>query len=166
MFGKLTRLVDNARTLNANRVIANIFLDQRFQEFVLDLNRVDQIFEGGIQADGSDINSSNSSPGTYSRFTEQENQGRTFRFNKSTTKAKIAGDAYFLFNTGRLFDSFKIDVFNDSFDILAADTLDDGKSVLGEYGSNLLGLTPASIEILIEALNERVIPSILERLAA
>ena len=121
---------------------------RKVTEFILFLNQRIQIFEQGIQSDGNSVESTNTTPGVYSPLTEALNEGKNFTVLGSG-KQKIAGDRYFLFDTGKWFESFRVLVFQDRIEITAIATRGD-KNMLQEYGSQLLGLTDENIDVLAD----------------
>ena len=151
LFQPLRELTQKVIKLNQNRLLFEVIADNKdLQNEILDLNRVNQLFDEGIQADGNDLNSSNSTQGVYSSYTEQVNKGRVFTY-KGHSKSKIAGDKYFLYDSGFWFNSFKINASNNFFEIDAAPTR--GKTnMLDEYGSDILGLTDQSKQTLQKLL--------------
>ena len=154
MFEDLRRLAKGVLALNANLIIQQIILNNNFQEYILDLNRRDQLFEG-INSLGVELDS-------YSEFTEVLLEGdRANRFNyKGKSKKKLAGEPVFLFDTGEFYDSFTLEVNTDALIFDADPIKDDGTNLFNEFGSDILGLTPENTQKLVILLSEKVVPFI------
>ena len=164
-FQPLRNLANEIIQTDINKIVNSILKNTDFNSFVLDLNRIDQLFEQGIQVDGSAVTSGvtqqNSTPGVYGKFTEELNQGRSFQYKNSTSKSKTAGDAYNFYNTGSWFESFRLVLKDDSFIITASDV--HGFSMEGEYGQ-VLGLTEESLAEVIKALTPILRQRLINRL--
>ena len=156
MFQRLKKLAANTKTLKSKLIFRIVFQNNEVQTFVLDLNRIDQIFENNEQSDGSIIPSTNSTFAKYSPVTESLNRGKSFKFKNSSTKQKIAGDPYFLFDTGEWFNTFKVKVLDDGFVIQATDV--HGVDYKAEYGDKILGLNNESKNEIIK----KIIPFIIQ----
>ena len=141
-FKPLRDILNKAKKLDENRLMFEVLRnDTDLQDYILDLNRLEQLFKKGIQSDGADLVSTNSSVGTYGRFTEELNAGRSFTY-KGVSKSKIAGQKYFLYNDGLWFNSFRFNPSLNYFEI-NADSTRDNTNMLDEYG-DILGLTDES----------------------
>lgn len=155
-FDDLRRLANNAIALNADNLLRQIFLDKNFQKFIIDLNRREQLFLG--------INSLGIKLDSYSPVTEELNKGKTFTF-QGESKKKIAGEPIIVFDTGEVYDSFTLEAGVGSITI-DADTIKDGDDLLKTIDANLLGLTDEHLQLVIDALREKLIPILLELLQA
>lgn len=122
---------------------SEIFSMSEVQEFIIKLNRFNQIFIEGDTVDGFNI-------GTYSPFTEAVNQGRTFTLD-GVSKTKTAGRNIFLFDEGDFFRSFKVTVTSNGFSIYADDSGKYDEPLEKRYG-RLIGLSEESREKLKEFL--------------
>jgi len=105
------------------------------KEFIIKLNRFNQIFIDGETVDGYNI-------GVYSMLTETLNLGRTFVF-EGVAKTKRAGGNLILLDTGYFFKSFKVVVERDGFRITADDSTGKDKPLEKQYGQ-LVGLSRES----------------------
>ena len=160
MFEAIRDLTEKVKQLDEGK-LTNIYIsDNTIKEFILDLNRVEQLFKEGIQSDGSPLTSSNSTPGYYSSFTEQLNAGITFTY-KGESKQKIFGEPYFLYNEGKFFSTFVLIPLKDGFEI-QANPQRDNTNILDEFGQNVIGLTDESLQIFIDAFKE-VIPDLIRK---
>lgn len=143
---RLREVIDNVNKLDSGEILFDTLNDNNLSDYILDLNKL-QIFRDGLTGSGDDLTSSNSTEGYYSKFTEELNQGLSFSFG-GITKRKIAGDPYFLFDSGDYFKTFKIKLdVNGDFTISSKPT--DFKD--GDFG-DLEGLTFNSIDELIEKI--------------
>ena len=138
-FGRLSDLVNNGKTLRNNRVLSYSFKTKAIQDFIIQLNTDEQLFNEGVDRTGEIV-------GYYGRYTEAINRGKTFG-----GKAKIAGEPYFFLDTGDLFNSFSVVVGTDSITIIATDV--EKLADVMENPDLLVGLTDESKrELIKEAL--------------
>ena len=161
-FDAILDLTDRIAKLDENRILKAYVSNKKIQEFILNLNRVDQLFVDGIQSDGNPLESGSvtgqNTPGVYSEFTEKINRGKSFSFG-GQSKSKIEGDRYFLFNDGEFFDTFVIIPLDDGFEIDANPIKQTDKGPLPmfeEYGRNILGLTDENLQVLIDFFKETI----------
>ena len=115
--------------------------DTAFQKWILDLIRIDQLFEQGIDSDNDVI-------GFYSYFTQLMNP------------EKQEGTPYTLKDSGAFYESFIITIFNDSFEVDADPIKID--SMTGEetnlffkYGENIIGITQENLQKLQSQIADR-----------
>lgn len=159
-FDAILDLTDRIAKLDENKILNIYISDETVKEFILDLNRVEQLFIDGIQADGNPLTSTNTTPGFYSQVTEDLNAGITFSY-KGESKQKIFGETYFLYNKGKFFSTFVIIPQKDGF-VIDANPQREDVNILEEYGKEVIGLTDESLQIFINAFKE-VIISIVRR---
>ena len=153
-------VAQNVTKLNPNVFLQILFERAEVQDIIIELNTKNQLFIEGIQADGSPIESNNSTPGVYSRFTELLNDGRSFTY-KGVSKRKESGEPYFLYDTGAWFNTFRVISAKTFVEITAADQLHD-VDFTKDFGNNLVGLTDASLEILVDAIKDEFIKLVKE----
>lgn len=135
MLNALFKVCDNVARLDAGKVLINIIFKDDIRVFVLDLNRIEQLFKKGEDIKGDVI-------GEYSGYTEEITKGR-----------KKAGDNYTLLDTGAFYKSFDIAVYSDnSFSIEAETVKEDGTDLARKFGKGILGLSPESINKLIDKI--------------
>lgn len=158
MFEELRRLAKNVKALNVDLLLHQIFLDENFQRFILDLNRREQLFLKGIDSLGVSL-------GEYSLTTEGLSQGQTFTF-QGESKSKKAGDNIILFDTGEFYDSFEIKILKDGIQFDADPIKEGGDDLFQMYGKDILGLTEENTQILIDALREKLFPVVLDAIQA
>lgn len=128
--------------LDEGRIIFEILkTDRELQDRILDLNRMDQLFNKGIDSTGkllSDIG------GNYSPFTIEVKKGKGLPFAHVT-----------LFDTGEFYDSFELMVTQTFIDI-TANPIKDDTNLFTEWGKDILGLTEESKEILLDLLIPKI----------
>ena len=93
---RLSEVINNVKKLDIDQIMLEIYADKDLQEFILDLNKKDQLFDQSIDSEGKKL-----TPG-YSPFTQvllDSERHNLFRF-KGSTKKKKSGEAPFLFDTG------------------------------------------------------------------
>lgn len=135
MFDRLFRIARNAQKLSPKAAFVRIVGQKEVQEYILDLNRFEQIFKESTDIDGDKL-------GKYSAFTDAMNSRNSFTY-KGKTRRKTRGDNYFLFDSGSFFESFGIKVNSDGFSIVANEITDDGTNIILAFG-NVIGLTNES----------------------
>lgn len=145
-FEPLFKLIEFFRSLKADQIVFDILQgDNDVKVEILDLNRIDQLFNQGID-------SKNRLIGLYSISTEIISKGR-----------KKAGTHFTLFDTGKFYESFKLIPFKGFFEIVA-DGQKDNVNLFDKYGTELTGLTPESIAKLPDILRPKIIEYIRFRL--
>jgi len=135
-FGRLSDLVNKAKTLRKGRVLAYSFKTKDIKDYIIKLNTYDQLFNEGVDRTGEIV-------GYYGRSTEKIYKGQTFE-----GKQKIAEEPYFFLNTENLFNSFSVVVNEASITIIATDV-----AKLADVMENpdlLVGLTDESKQELIK----------------
>ena len=115
--------------------------DPEFKKWILDLIRIDQLFEQGIDSDGEVI-------GYYSYFTELMNP------------EKQEGTPYTLKDSGAFYESMIIYISKDYFEIDADPIKVDQQTGMEEnlfykYGENIIGITEENLQKLREEIKER-----------
>ena len=115
--------------------------DPELKKWILDLIRIDQLFEQGIDSDGEVI-------GYYSYFTELMNP------------AKQEGTPYTLKDTGAFYESMIIYISKDYFEIDADPIKVDNQTgeetnLFYRYGENIIGITEENLQKLREEIKER-----------
>lgn len=149
MFESLFEVTERVKKLDsANILVEVVRSEDDVQRFILELNKFDQIFSESINIEGDKL-------GTYSRYTENLNARTSFTYN-GMTRRKTRGDNYFLFDSGRFFDSFRVKVNKDGFSIQANEIAEDGTNIILAFG-DVIGLTDESKEKLSEYLKPYII---------
>jgi hypothetical protein len=154
-FDRVKKILDNALALDENKIINQILSNKSFQEFIIDLNTEGQLFDKGINSLGvklSDIG------GLYSEI--------TITRSRKKGKPKKSRSHVDLLDTEVYYKSFVIRLFNDSFDIVSDPNKDDGTSLFERWGKEIEGLTQESLQIVIDAIREKIIPIIRARILA
>lgn len=116
----------------------------KFATEILDLNKK-QIFLDSKQANDKYIK------GSYSKRTEQLNQGNTFTYN-GISKQKKQGEGYILLDSNQFFSSFRLDIDKDTFKI-QANTTKPKVDLIQKYG-DLLGLNDKNFDYITNKIFE------------
>ena len=86
-FEAIKQLTNRVAKLDEGQILKAYVSNKKIQEFILNLNRVDQLFVDGIQSDGNPLTSgpvtNQTTPGVYSKYTEEINQGKSFVISRS-----------------------------------------------------------------------------------
>lgn len=144
-------MVKSAKALSADKALHFSFKDKSLQEFAIQLNTDEQLFDEGIDRNGRVI-------GQYSFYTEAINKGKTF-----AGKQKLAGQNWFFYDTGDLFSSFFVNVSADGITINATD-IDKLENAMNENPDILVGLTEENKNILAHEALPRMREYIINRL--
>jgi hypothetical protein len=153
-FDRVKKILDNALALDENKIINQILSNKSFQEFIIDLNTEGQLFDKGINSLGvklSDIG------GLYSPV--------TIELSKAKGRPKKSASSINLFDTGDYYKSFKIVLFNDSFDIVS-DPIKNDSNLFDDWGKEIEGLTEENLQKVIDAIRSKIIPIIRARILA
>lgn len=143
MFDRLYKLIDNVNEIDLNKICLEIWKDGKVQRVIIDLNRYEQLFKLGVDANGLVI-------GEYGYYSDFISDG-----------VKAFGTHYTLNDTGVFYESMKVKDYNDGFSILA-DTVKQNKvgkvtDLAKKYGVDILGLTDQSKDEIIK----KIIPIII-----
>jgi hypothetical protein len=142
MFKRLKKIAKNASTLelstpsNKNAIFTKTISKSEVKRLVLQLNRVEQLFRKGIDADGKVF-------GRYAASTEERNERRSFNYG-GFNQIKQEGKPIILYDSGDFYKSFNVRIYNDGFTIIANDEKDNGILLAEVYGKKILGLTTTS----------------------
>ena len=137
------------KRLNEKQLLRLLFFDKQLQKFVLDLNRIEQLYRRGIDSNGESLESIG---GAYSELTVALKNQKGQPTDRVTLK-----------DTGDFYESFELIVKGDSIEI-AADPVKGGVSLEIRWGDDIIGLAETSIEALIEKLKPLLLNEIRERL--
>lgn len=133
-------LLIKASVIKHSEVWRTVFSEEEFEQFILDLIRIKQLFEEGINEKGEVI-------GYYSYFTQIINS------------SKVAGTHFTLKDTGDFYKSMNITVEKDFF-LIDADPLKKNEAgnetnLFEKYGEGIIGLTDDNKQILVEEIKGR-----------
>jgi hypothetical protein len=149
-FKQLFDLTANAINMDVQKIAIRLIFTDEIRVFILDLNRINQLFDKGENAYGDFL-------GTYSYRTELITKGR-----------KKAGDHITLFDTGEFYRSFDVAVFSDNSFLIEANTIKDDNTDLASskrYGKGILGLSEESKGKLIEKILPLIIIEVRKELS-
>jgi hypothetical protein len=156
----LVRRIDRVINLDQDVIISNILKDAEFQRFIIDLNTEGQLFEKGIDSLGASLQGKSGVnwlvDGEYAPFTVAEKQRKGQRYDHPTLK-----------NKGDFYKSFALKVQNGGF-LMTANfnvTSDEGLGAnlldVMKNGEKVVGLTDENLQIVIDAIKDKLIPIIL-----
>ena len=147
-FEAIRQLTDRVAKLDEG-IILNRFVELPIvQKFILDLNRVDQLFNKGVD-------SKNRALGVYTPFTINSKQERG---------VPVPSDFHItLFDTGEFYSTFVIIPGKDFFEIDANPIREDA-NLFEDFGEDILGLNDENLQILIDFFKETVVLRVKEQL--
>jgi len=131
-FASLYKLCDNAIKIDVSKIFIKVVDNEETRNFIIDLNRFSQLYEKGESSTGEVV-------GFYSFATEIITEGR-----------KKAGDHYDFYDTGDVYKSFEVNIYEKEFTI-SADTQKFNVDIQQKYlkRGNILGLSGESKDKLI-----------------
>lgn len=133
-------LYNNIRKFNVNNALYEVFNNANVKQLIINLNREKQLYVEGVGLDGQIV-------GTYSFFTQVLSEGISGK-----GFPKRAGSPFNFYNTGEMYQSFRVIVDKEGFTIDAdAEKLVDSDIIENE--NQILGLTNESkIELAKEVI--------------
>jgi len=129
----IERLLNNIDSLDLNDILFAMWSRNDTQDYIIELNTEDQLYEEGIRSDGSEI-------GEYTPYTKQL---------KSTGSGNSRIDHITLKDTGAFYKSFKIKPNKKGFKIIANPNKDD-TNLFDEFGVDIVGLTKENVFKLLD----------------
>ncbi len=124
--------------LDIDKILRRFVSNKAVQNFILDLNRKEQLFNKGVD-------SKNRTLGIYSNFTIEDKKSRG---------VPVPSDFHItLFDTGEFYSTFVVIPAKDFFTI-DADPLRGDTDLFKEFGEDILGLTDESLQQLIDFFRE------------
>lgn len=155
---RLLNLAKRAMALDENYLLNIILADVELQKAILDLNRIGQLFEQGVNSQGvplKEIGGSMFTESGYSPYTIMIKEEKGQRTDHITLR-----------DTGAFYGSFVLILGDKEFIIDADPIKEDGTDLFREWGEDILGLTEESREILKGFVLERLRPVIMDYLLA
>ena len=140
---ELEKLLRKMIKLNQTELLRRGLKSPNLKKLILDLNRIDQLFEQGINAKGVSL-------GEYAITTILG----TAKFKGKIEKGQPT-DRVTLKDTGEFYESFDIDFNNDGFEIIATD-----KEFLLDKYKGILGLTTDNLEEAIQYIRGYIVSEI------
>jgi hypothetical protein len=138
---EIGKVMNRLRVGQAEYLWRKVLSDKEFQKWILDLIRIDQLFEQGIDSDGDVI-------GYYSYFTELMNP------------EKQEGTPYTLKDSGAFYKSMILFIGPDYFEVDADPIKVDNQTgeetnLFYKYGENIIGITDENLQKLRDEIKER-----------
>jgi len=140
---ELEKLLRKMIKLNQTELLRSGLKNPKLKNLILDLNRIDQLFEQGINAKGVSL-------GEYAVSTILGTAGFKGKIAKGQPTDRVT-----LKDTGEFYESFDIDFNNDGFEIIATD-----KEFLLDKYKGILGLTTDNLEEAIQYIRGYIIQEI------
>lgn len=142
MLGRLKQMAENAKALDQNKILQDIFSDPTLQKQMEGLqtgaNGGGQMYDEGVDSKG--VSLGQYAPITISHYKPlAASEGRDGRTDHITLK-----------DTGTFYASIKVEALPDAFKI----TADDPNNLIGRY-PDLLGLDDSSLNEIMPEVNER-----------
>jgi len=145
----IERLYNNVNKLDINDVFLAMWKRNDTQDYIIELNTEEQLYEEGIRSDGSEI-------GNYTSYTKQL---------KTTGSGDSRIDHITLKDTGEFYKSFKVTPNKKGFRLTANPNKDD-TNLFTEFGVNIVGLTKESVHKLIDFIEPMFNKELQKRLFA
>lgn len=157
MFERLFQIVNNVKALEEKQVAVEIFSGSEVQKFIIDLNRIEQLFKKGVDSYGKPI-------GYYSALTDIMTQGETFSFD-GYSHTKREGTHYTLLDTGAFYRSFRV-ILTESGFMIEADDEKEGEYLTDRYGLDIIGLSKESKNELAAHIVDKIIELVRSKILA
>lgn len=161
MLHPLENKLKQIQKLNQRDLFRLLFLDEDFTDLIISLNTNTQLYRQGVDSTGKsldDIGGRYTSTGTgYSPYTTKIKEEKGQPYDHVTLK-----------DTGIFYASFKCVWLaeNDGTIQIKANTIKDHTDLLKEWGKDILGLTPESLNTLIIFAHTKIKSIIQHSLAA
>jgi hypothetical protein len=150
---KLKKLLRSFQNLNQWELLESLLKEKELRNYILDLNRIDQLFNQGIDSKGQSL-------GEYAASTILG----TSKFKGKIEKGQPT-DRVTLKDTGDFYKSFDILFEDDGFEITADENIDYVPKLLDTYGEDILGLTTESLQEAILVIRGAIIRKIEDKIA-
>lgn len=139
-FESIFNLTDRIAKLDEGLLLRNFVSIPAVQKFILDLNRVDQLFNKGVD-------SKNKALGIYTPFTINSKEERG---------VPVPSDFHItLFDTGEFYSTFVIIPGKDFFEI-DANPIREDSNLFEDFGEDILGLNDENLQVLIDFFKETI----------
>ncbi len=143
---KLGEVLRSYAELDESVIWKKTFSDVQFQEWILNMIRMDQLYEQGIDATGNVI-------GYYSAFTQMLNP------------EKVQGEHYTLKDTGDFYRSMVLHIYENYIEIdadaIKIDRITGQETNLFlKYGEEIVGLTEENLEKVRQQIKQRYIEEV------
>lgn len=143
---RLHKMLENGLTLSIEDAWFIAWDNAEFREWVLDLIRINQLFDKGEDKDGNII-------GVYSEYTEMLNPD------------KIAGTHYTLKDTGYFFGSLFIDDwFSGERVTIDGDGKKDDDDLFEKFGEGIIGINQENLSLVRQEIKKKFINYVKETL--
>lgn len=151
-FERTKKLFNALIRLDETKIINAILSDKNFQKFIISLNQNDQLFDLGIDSLGVSLGeyADTTIEGTSS-FKGKKDKGQRF-------------DHITLLDTGGFYKSFTITVSGGGF-IMDANPIKEESNLFDDWGKEIVGLTKENLQIVIDAIRERILTKIREQIS-
>ena len=126
-------MIDKFKQLDEYDMFKFIFSNKKVQDYIIELNTIEQLYEKGINSEGISL----SSIDEYNPFTIQDKLNKGLPTNRVT-----------LFNSGDLYNSIYVRLSKDYIEIVSV--LIDEYQLEEKYGDNILGLSKDSLDKLVK----------------
>jgi hypothetical protein len=147
-FESIFNLTDRIAKLDEGLLLRNFVSIPAVQKFILDLNRVDQLFNKGVD-------SKNKALGIYTPFTINSKEERG---------VPVPSDFHItLFDTGEFYSTFVIIPGKDFFEI-DANPIREDSNLFEDFGEDILGLNDENLQVLIDFFKETITLRVREQL--
>ena len=150
---KLKKLLRGFQNLNQWKLLESLLREKELRNYILDLNRIDQLFNQGIDSKGQSL-------GEYAASTILG----TSKFKGKIEKGQPT-DRVTLKDTGDFYKSFNILFEEDGFEITADENIDYVPKLLDTYGEDIVGLTTDNLQEAIFVIRGAIIRKIENKIA-
>lgn len=150
-FGRLSDIIEKGERLDVNRALLFAIDRPQLKTLIIQLNTRGQLYVKGIDSQGRELSSIG---GEYTAYTLNL---------KDPGRPRNVASHIDLFDTGNFYESFEVKAQADGF-VIMADTIKEGEDLRVRWGDDILGLTEASREQLVQTVPLFVVEYVLNTL--
>jgi len=151
-------LIKKLESLTPDAILRGVLEDPKLKQLIIDLNTegkpTSQLFEQGVDARGVTLKSIGGDQRTPSGYAPSTIEGIPGRFEGKKQKGQRI-DHITLKDTGDFYDSFTVKIGKDFIQI-DADGQKSDVNLFKEWGPDLTGLTDQNLQILSDAIAEKI----------
>lgn len=132
MFKRLLKVLSKAATISVDDVMIAVASNKFLQQDIIYFNTVDQLFNKGINAEGESLE-------------VVRGIGYAFDTIKDKIRKGLPYDRITLYDTGKFYSSFRIQLIGTTL-FIVAETVKGDTDLIDEFGPDIIGLTPENKE--------------------
>ena len=161
MQSKLFKSLRAAQTLNESKMFNAVLREKGFQEFILNLNKL-QLFSDNEDSKGEDLKYTKNGI-TYTGYSKMYHD--LLGGVKKNGVSFSIGDPYTISNSGDFYKSFNLELGADYFKI-NANPIKEDTNLFDAFGSDIIGLQGKNLQSIIDVIRQKFIQEVRRKLRA